>query len=121
MHGAALRLGWPSEEGQGGWQIWEHGLLLDLDQGGGVAWFALCQGINERGRACSGVKGQDGVAVEVGAKGENHTLFFVAVNGLLGQEHFMVRHSPRSHNAYAICIFCDYCLFPCLGTESSSL
>lgn len=41
------------------------------------------------------MKGQDEVAVEVGVKGENHTLFFVAVAAFWAKGIFMVRHSPR--------------------------
>lgn len=40
------------------------------------------------------MKGQDGVAVEMGVKGENHTLFFVAVAAFWAKGIFMVRHSP---------------------------
>ena len=32
-HGVALRLGAPQRRSQGRRQIWEHGLLLGLDQG----------------------------------------------------------------------------------------
>lgn len=70
------------------------------------------------------MKGQDGVAVRVGAKEESQTVFIHGCSSLLRRGYFhdqLVAQGNRDLNFYAVCILCDSCLSVCLGTEYSSL
>ena len=103
-HGATLRLGCPSEEEPGWTQIWEHGLLLNSAQGEEeVPGLLPC--VRGWCGACSGVKGQDEMAIRAGMKGESQTLPSWLEQPLGPRAFFMVRPLPQGVIMFMLFVF----------------